>query len=61
MINIYPITYSKAQLDAVPEDERLFYLMAGQLANDLNWLSNILMFSINPVDARLCVSTSTGL
>ena len=23
--------------------------MAGQLANDLNWLSNLLMFSINPV------------
>jgi hypothetical protein len=50
MIEIYQIGYSKAQLDAVPEDERLFYLMAGQLANDLNWLSNLLMFSINPVE-----------
>lgn len=37
-------------MDAVPEDEHTFYLMAGQLANDLNWLSNLLMFSINPVD-----------
>jgi len=50
VIKVYPITDSKAQLDAVPEDERIFYLMAGQLTNDLNWLSNLLMFSINPVD-----------
>ena len=50
LIKVYPITYSKAQLDAVPEVERIFYLMAGQLTNDLNWLSNLLMFSINPVD-----------
>jgi hypothetical protein len=50
VIEIYPITFSKAQLDAVPEDERIFYLMAGQLANDLNWLTKLMMFSINPVD-----------
>jgi hypothetical protein len=50
VIEVYQITFSKAQLDAVPEDERIFYLMAGQLANDLNWLSNLMMFSINPVD-----------
>jgi hypothetical protein len=49
-IEIYQITFSKAQLDAVPEDERTFYLMAGQLANDLNFLTKFLMFAINPVD-----------
>jgi hypothetical protein len=64
VIEIYQITFSKAQLDATPEDERIFYLMAGQLANDLNFLTKLLMFAINPVDGppvRARVNTSLAM
>jgi hypothetical protein len=64
VIEIYEIPFSKAQLDATPEDERIFYLMAGQLANDLNFLTKLLMFAINPVDGppvRARVNTSLAM
>jgi hypothetical protein len=64
VIEIYEIPFSKAQLDTAPEDERIFYLMAGQLANDLNFLTKLLMFAINPVDGppvRARVNTSLAM
>jgi hypothetical protein len=37
----------RAQLDKIPNDERVFYFMAGQLANDVNALQKLLLFAIN--------------
>jgi len=48
-MDIYPMQYSKALLNTAPESERTLYLMAGQLANDLNILSKLLMYSTNEV------------
>lgn len=48
-MELYPVQFSKALLDAVPEDERTFHLMAGQLANDLNILTKLLTFAMNPI------------
>ena len=39
MTQLHALILTKAQLDQIPEDERLFYFMAGQLHNDLNILS----------------------
>jgi hypothetical protein len=41
------LTLTKAQLDQIPPDERLFYFMAGQLHNDINILTNLLIAAIN--------------
>jgi len=49
MTDIYPIRFSKAQLDSAPEKERLFYLMICQLANDLNCLSKLIIIAANPI------------
>jgi hypothetical protein len=46
-MDIYPIRFSKALLNKVPEDERTFHLMAGQLANDLNILSKLIIMLLN--------------
>jgi hypothetical protein len=37
--------HTKADLDRIPDDERTFYLMAGQLANDINILGRLLSFA----------------
>jgi hypothetical protein len=39
-------------LDAAPEDERILHLMFGQLANDLNILTKILMYATNEFEDR---------
>ena len=51
-MDIYPIHFSKALLNKVPEDERTFHLMAGQLANDLNILSKLIIIFSNPVSGH---------
>lgn len=53
-IKIYPVRYTKADLMAAPENERLFHLMAGQCANDLNVLAKLhLMTANSATDSRL--------
>ena len=47
MTQLHALTLTKAQLDQIPEDERLFYFMAGQLHNDLNILSKFLIAASN--------------
>ena len=37
-VDIFPIRYTKADLMAVPEDERMFYLLVSSLANDIQIL-----------------------
>jgi hypothetical protein len=51
-MDIYPIRFSKALLNKVPEDERTLHLMAGQLANDLNILSKLIIILLNPVSGH---------
>lgn len=51
-MDIYPLQIPKALLDAAPENERILYLMAGQLANDLNILSNLAIIVMNPVSGH---------
>jgi len=46
-IQVHPVTIPKDKLDAAPEEERLTYLMAGNLANDLHILQKLLIVSIN--------------
>lgn len=46
-ITVHPITISKEKLDEAPEEERLTYLMAGNLANDLLTLQKLLVISSN--------------
>ena len=48
-MELHPVQFTKALLDGVPEDERTLYLMAGQLANDLNILAKLLIYAMNPV------------
>lgn len=37
-VDIFPVRYNKADLMAVPEDERMFYLLVSSLANDIQIL-----------------------
>lgn len=46
-ITVHQITIAKEVLDKVPEEERLTYLMAGNLANDLLTLQKLLIISPN--------------
>jgi hypothetical protein len=48
-MELHPVTFSKALLDSIPEDERTFHVMAGQLANDLNILTKLMHMAMNPV------------
>ena len=51
MPTLYRIDLTKAHLDRIPHDERVFYLMASQLSNDLNVLAKLLWFASNhPAD-----------
>lgn len=43
MTQLAALTLTKSQLDQIPDDERLFYFMAGQLHNDINILSKLLI------------------
>ena len=50
MTQLAALTLTKAQLDQIPADERLFYFMAGQLHNDINILTKLLTAAINEVE-----------
>jgi hypothetical protein len=47
MSQVFRISLTKADLDKIPHDERVFYLMAGQLSNDINILTKLLWFAFN--------------
>jgi len=44
---VYPLRFTRADFDRVPDQERLVHLMLGQLANDINLLQKQLIFAIN--------------
>ena len=48
-LDMWSLTLSKRDLEAAPEDERLFHLMAGQLANELNILTKTILIAHNGV------------
>jgi hypothetical protein len=56
MAEIHALSFTKAQLDLIPTDERLFYFMAGQILNDINILTKILIFAVN----ELTLSSTEG-
>ena len=47
MPEVYPLRFTRADFDRVPDQERLVHLMLGQLANDINLLQKQLIFAIN--------------
>jgi hypothetical protein len=47
MTQLAALKLTKAQLDQIPDDERLFYFMAGQLHNDINILSKLQIAASN--------------
>ena len=49
MTQLATLTLTKTQLDRIPADERLFYFMAGQLLNDVNILTKLLIAAKNEV------------
>lgn len=49
-ITVHTLGYSKADLDKVPDAERLFYLMAGSVANDTAILNKALLASVENQD-----------
>lgn len=49
-ITIHTLAYSKSDLDKVPADERIFYLMAGSVANDTAILNKALLASVENQD-----------
>ena len=49
MARLIALKLTKAQLDAIPKEDRLFYFMAGQVMNDVNILSTLLLAAHNEV------------
>jgi hypothetical protein len=49
MTQLFALNFTKAQLDTIPAEERLFYFLAGQLENDINILTKLLTIGINEV------------
>lgn len=45
-ITVHSLVYSKVDLEKIPADERLFYLMAGSIANDTALLNKMLLASV---------------
>jgi hypothetical protein len=45
MAKLRAVLHRKSDLDNIPKQERTFYLMAGQLANDINILGKLLIFA----------------
>ncbi len=43
------MTLTKAHFDRIPDDERLFYFLAGQLRNDINILNKLMLVAMNEV------------
>jgi len=50
-ITVYNLIYTKADLDAAPADERLFFLMASSVANDTQMLNKLLALTLERFDA----------
>jgi hypothetical protein len=48
MTTLYQIELTKTHLDQIPRNERIFCLMASQLANDLNVLAKLLRQTMMP-------------
>ena len=46
VVKVHPITIPKDKLDGAPDEDRLTYLMAGNLANDLQILQKLMIVSI---------------
>lgn len=44
---VFYIPLTKAHIEQIPLDERVFYFLAAQLANDLNGLTKLLWFAFN--------------
>lgn len=42
---VYPLRLTRKDFDRAPEQERLVYLMLGQVANDINLLRKQLIFA----------------
>ena len=49
-ITLFSFKYKKGDLDKAPADERLFYLMAGSVANDISMLNKLLLGNNNSSD-----------
>lgn len=49
-ITVHSLAYSKADLDKAPDNERLFYLMLGSVANDTAILNKALLASLKSND-----------
>jgi hypothetical protein len=47
MAQVIRIRLTKGQLDKIPRNERVFYFMAGQLANEINILTKLVWFGMN--------------
>jgi hypothetical protein len=54
MASLVTLKFTKAQLEAIPKDDRLFYFMARQVMNDINILSKLLSAAINEVKLAGC-------
>jgi len=57
-ITLHTLQYSKADLDAVPEDDRYFFLMSTGLANELQMLNKMVavITESDPADAPRIVN-----
>jgi hypothetical protein len=45
MTDLYVVPVTKAQLDSIPEDARVFFVQAGRLHNELMWLQKLILAS----------------
>jgi hypothetical protein len=61
MSQVFHIPLTKAHLDQIPHDERVFYLVAGQLSNDINILTKLLWFAFNQYRATNGVENGAAL
>jgi hypothetical protein len=65
LITLYEQSFSKGDLDAVPEVERTLFFILAEIANELTILSKQLIFWLQPVDSEDDVEkfarTSAGL
>lgn len=59
-IGLREITFSKADFDAVPEDDRIFFFMAAQTANELAMLRAVIIQSLDSAHGPKALS-ETGL
>ena len=60
-VQLFPITYTKADLERAPPNEAKLYLLLGHAANDLNILSRLAIFAMaKEVGSQsLCIARAT--